>query len=53
MVVFHRYVHTAICETSVVKQYSIHLWSIGGGYIYPRYMCILLYVKPMWCSGVP
>ena len=24
------YVHSAICETSLVYQYSIHLWSIGG-----------------------
>ena len=23
------------------------------GYVCPRYMCILLYVKLMWCSGVP
>ena len=25
----------------------------GGGYICPRYMCILLYVKLLWCSGIP
>ena len=23
------------------------------GYICPGYMCILLYVKLIWCSGVP
>ena len=45
------YVHSGICEMSVVEQYSIHLWSIGGGG--PRYMCILLYVKLLWCSGIP
>ena len=30
---------------------SIHLWSIGGGGHW--YMCILLYVKLIWCSGIP
>ena len=39
------YVHSTICETYVVQQYSIDVLSIGGGYIYPQYMCILLYVK--------
>ena len=64
VVVFHRsmvnwrrgalvYVHSVICETSLVKWYSIHLWSIGGGYSCPKYMCILLYVKLIWCSGIP
>ena len=104
-------VHSAIFESSVVKWYSLHLWSIGGGtsalsicafysiwnlfsvvvfhrsmvnwrrglgicafcymwnlfgvavfhtylvswrgYICPKYMCILLYVKLIWCSGIP
>ena len=23
------------------------------GYIWPRYICILLYVKLIWCSGIP
>ena len=23
------------------------------GYICPKYMCILLYVKLIWCSGIP
>ena len=42
VMVFHRYlvnwrrdalvyVHCAICETYLVKWYSIHLWLIGGG----------------------
>ena len=106
------YMHSAICETFVVKWYTIHLWSIGGGksawsicafsymwnlfdvvvyhtsminwrggfgiyalcymwnfcgvavyhtsmvnwrgrYICPKYMCILLYLKVMQCSGIP
>ena len=34
-----------------VKLYSIHLWSIGGGG--PWYMCILLYVQLIQCSGIP
>ena len=25
------YVHSAICEISVVYRYSIHIWLIGGG----------------------
>ena len=33
--------------------YSIPLWSIGGGYISLMYMCILLYVKLIRCSGIP
>ena len=45
--------HSAICETYLVLWDSIHLWSIGGGYICPKYMCILLYVKLIWCSGIP
>ena len=46
------YVHSAICETYVVLWYSIHLWSIGGEYICPKYMCILLFVKLIQCSGM-
>ena len=23
------------------------------GYICPKYMCIVLYVKCIWCSGIP
>ena len=32
--------------------YSIPLWSIGGGYICPQYMCILLYVTLIECNGI-
>ena len=64
VVVFHRsmvkwrrwalvYVHSAICATYVVQWYSIDLCSHGGGCICPRYMCILLYVELMQCSGIP
>ena len=41
--------HCSICETYLVKWIYIDLWSIGGGG--PWYMCILLYVKLLWCSG--
>ena len=48
------YLHSAISETYLVQWYSIDPWSIGGGrYICPGYMCILLYVKLIWCSGFP
>ena len=46
------YVHSAICETSLVQWYSIDLWSIRRGYICPKHMCILLYVKLIQCSGI-
>ena len=34
--------------------YSINfcLGSIGGGYMCPKYMCIVLYVKWIQCSGI-
>ena len=35
------YVHSAICETSLVKWYSIHLWSIGEGGTSPLSICAL------------
>ena len=41
----------AVCETFAVQWYSIDLWSIGRGR--PLYICILLYVKLIWCSGIP
>ena len=41
------YVHSAICET------SIHVWSIGGRYICTKYICIVVYVKCIQCSGIP
>ena len=79
------YVHSAICDTFLVYQYSIDVLSIGvggicilsicafcyrchlfgvmvfqrsivnwsGGYMYPQYMCILLYVILMLCNGIP
>ena len=64
VVVFHRsmvnwrrgalvYVHSAICETYfgvVVFHTSMVNWR---GYICPKYMCILLYVKLIQCSGIP
>ena len=64
VVVFHRsmvkwrrwalvYVHSAICATYVVQWYFIDLCSHGGGCICPRYMCILLNVELMQCSGMP
>ena len=46
------YVYSAICETYLVYWYFIHLWSIGGWYMWPRYMCILLYVKFIWCGSI-
>ena len=47
------YVHSAICEMLfevMVFHTSIFNWS--GGYMYPQYMCILLYVKLIWCNGI-
>ena len=47
------YVHSAICDTYLVSWYSIDLLSIGVvGYMYPQYMCILLYVIVIWCNGI-
>ena len=47
------YVHSTICQTYLVQWYSIHLWSTGGGFICPKYMCILIYVKTIQCSDIP
>ena len=42
--------------------YMLHIFSVvvfhtsmvnWRGYICPQYMCILLYVKLIWCSGIP
>ena len=44
------YVHSAICKTYWVEWYCIDVWSIGGGGSW--YMCILLYVKFIRCSGI-
>ena len=48
-------VHTCyLCETvdSVVVLHR-DLWSIGGGGVSLGYLCIHLYVKCSWCSGLP
>ena len=47
------YVHSSICETYLVWWFSRDLCSIEGEYICLWYMCILLYVKLIWCSGFP
>ena len=47
------YVHSAICGIYLVWWCSIDLWLIGGGYICPKYICILLYVKLILCGGIP
>ena len=44
------YMHSSICETYLVQWYYIDLWSIGRGGTW--YMCILLYVKLIWCDGI-
>ena len=49
------YVHSSIYETYLVYWFSRHLWSIRGGGIGSAchgYMCILLYVQLIRCSGV-
>ena len=48
------YVHSSIYETYWVQWFSRHLCSNGGGVesVCHGYMCILLYVKLIWCSGV-
>ena len=48
------YVHTAIYETYLVQWCCIDLWSIGErgwGSVCHGYICILLYMKLLWCSG--
>ena len=27
-------------------------WSLGGE-MFPQYLCIMLYVKVIWCNGIP
>ena len=39
------HVRGSICHTSMLHHYTPELC--------PRYLCIMLYVKPMWCSGLP
>ena len=49
------YVHSTIYETVLVKWCYKDLLSIRGGVgsICHGYMCILLYMKLIWCSGFP
>ena len=46
------YVHSSIYKTYLVKWRSRDLWSNVGGDVCPGYLCILLYIKLIWCSGV-
>ena len=48
------YVYSAIYDSYLVYWFSRDLCPIGGGVgsICHGYMCILLYMKLMWCSGV-
>ena len=48
-------VHSSIYETDSVYWSSIDLWLIGGGdgVCLHWYLCILLYVKCILCSGLP
>ena len=53
--VYSVHVHSAICDTYLgvmVFHRSIVNWS-WGWQMYPQYMCILLYVKVIWCNGIP
>ena len=48
--------HSSICDTYLVLWCCMDIWLIRRGYIchgYRVYMCILLYVKLILCSGVP
>ena len=50
------YVHCAIYETYLVWWFSRDLCSIGGGVggsICHGYMCIVIYMKLIWCDGFP
>ena len=44
--------HSSLCDTDLVKWCFRDVWSVGG-YVCHGYMCILLYVKLVWCSSVP
>ena len=48
-------VHSAIYESYLVYSFSRDLLLIrgGGGSVCHGYMCILLYMKLIWCSGFP
>ena len=41
------YVHSCIVICCIFHRCN---WS--GGYMYPQYMCILLYVIVIWCNGI-
>ena len=49
------YVYASICEPDSVYWFSRYLCSKGEGVgsVSHGYMCILLYVKLIWCSGFP
>ena len=48
------YLHSAMYKTYLVKWCCIGLWSIRGGerVSLHEYMCILVYMTHMQCSGV-
>ena len=39
-----------LCGVMVLNR-SIVNWS--RGYMYPQYMCIVLYMTLIWCNGIP
>ena len=41
---------STLCGVMALNR-SIVNWS--GGYMYPQYMCIVLYVTLIWCNGIP
>ena len=45
--------HSPLCETYLELLCYIVPWWIGGGYLGLGYMCILLYMEVIWCSGFP
>ena len=48
-------VHSAIHESYVVYWsggYSTHFLLSIGREMYPQYMCILFYVKLIWCNNI-
>ena len=44
--------HSAICETSSVLWCIMDVWSIFGGSVCHGFICILLYMKLIGCTGV-
>ena len=46
------YVHSAICETFWCSGIPYLYGQLERGNICHKYMCILLYVKLIWCSGI-